>query len=378
MPVVVDLCDSSDDEEEPRTKRQCYNTAALAQLTDMGYPEARARLALAANNDELDGALNTLLGPPASHDAGHNSHDASEALARRLHAEEAAAASGVPDDAALARRLHEEETAAAAVSRQGDDAALARKLQAEEEAAWPAARPAAGSSSDGSGLHRCWYGTACRHRADPDHARRYRHDQPPLDQREMHMHKRRAAEACALAARDAELASGVVPPLVRMRGEVLMMNALRSSRPAEGAAATPLGVPLPREITNADLHWHAPFLTRALLASYGVDYAYVRRMVMRGSPAARTDGGVIIVDNYEHDTQLPGFDARSHAPAVVVMPPFFDAGPPRLSNCHEVHCAPCHACDGGCRPGEPRAACARGEGHDAPQAAAARVRRRHT
>jgi len=86
----------------------------------------------------------------------------------------------------------------------------------------------------------------------------------------------------------------------------------------------PCSVPLPAEVTNEQLHWHQPFLLNALLTSYGVQYDMVRKMVRR-SPAGHRAGGVIICDNYEHDTEDAGFDVRSHAPYVVVMPPFFDS-----------------------------------------------------
>jgi hypothetical protein len=37
-------------------------------------------------------------------------------------------------------------------------------------------------------------------------------------------------------------------------------------------------------------------------------------------------GGVIICDNYDHDSQAHGYDACTYAPWVVVLPQFFESG----------------------------------------------------
>lgn len=123
-----------------------------------------------------------------------------------------------------------------------------------------------------------------------------------------------------VAAVDRHLDQGIVPARLRLRGDApLLLNRL-GHRQERGHCAA--GVVLPVEVSNEDLYWHQPFLLSALLASYGVQYDLVERMIRR-SPAAARRGGVVVCDNYDHDTQDPGFvEGETY---TVVMPPFFDS-----------------------------------------------------
>ena len=142
--------------------------------------------------------------------------------------------------------------------------------------------------------------------------------QPPLHHRGPPRQDREARERVAVV--DRQLDMGIVLARLRLRGDApLMLNRLPGHRQERGHGAA--GVVLPVEVSNEDLYWHQPFLRSALLASYGVQYDLVERMIRR-SPAAARRGGVIVCDNYDHDTQDPGFvEGQTH---TVVMPPFFD------------------------------------------------------
>ena len=299
---VIDVIELSSDEDEPENKRQrCANT-----------DEAFAR-ALQATDERV-------ARPEVSK---HTTDD--EAFARALQAEEApvlAVSKHTTDDEAFARALQAEEEAMRAAPSRDTDEDFARALQAEDNTQADAqfARTLAGT--DGRPV--CPYGGQC-YRQSPDHKREFRHDLPQLDREVLQQLQRREQLDAVLDELDEQIDSGFVPTLQVMRGDSpLMMNKLASSQPADGPAATPHGVPLPVEVTNRQLHWHSPYLVSALLASFGVDYELVRRMVRR-SPAEMRPGGVIIIDNYNHDTGAAGFDTRTHSPAVVVMPPFFNA-----------------------------------------------------
>ena len=117
------------------------------------------------------------------------------------------------------------------------------------------------------------------------------------------------------------LDQGIVPARLRLHGGgPLLLNRLAGHCDA-ARAQDAVGSLLPTEVSNEDLYWHQPFLQAALLASYGVQYDLVERMILR-SPAAMRPGGVLVCDNYNHDTQDAGFAVRhTH---TVVLPPFFD------------------------------------------------------
>lgn len=83
--------------------------------------------------------------------------------------------------------------------------------------------------------------------------------------------------------------------------------------------------PAKSQVDTEELNWHPPFLQHALLTSYGVDYNLVERII-HCSPAGQKKGGVIICDNYDHDSHAHGYDARTYSPWVVVLPQFFDTG----------------------------------------------------
>jgi len=117
---------------------------------------------------------------------------------------------------------------------------------------------------------------------------------------------------------DKRLAAGPTPRAVMRGDEPLVLNKL-----ANVGAGSRQGA-LPQEVTTEELHWHSPFLQHAFLTSYGVDYNLVRRLVHR-SPAGQRNGGVVICDNYDHDSEADGYDARTYAPWVVVLPPFFSS-----------------------------------------------------
>ena len=68
--------------------------------------------------------------------------------------------------------------------------------------------------------------------------------------------------------------------------------------------------------------WWPPHVQRCLLASFGVDYKFLARL-LAGSPATSEPGGVVVVDN--HQGHEEGSDSASYAPWEVATPPFFDA-----------------------------------------------------
>ncbi len=116
------------------------------------------------------------------------------------------------------------------------------------------------------------------------------------------------------------LALGPAPRAV-MRGDApLMLNKLARVEAASQQGA----VALPQEVTTEELNWHGPFLQNAFLTSFGVDYNLVRQLAHR-SPAGQKNGGVIICDNFDHDSEADGYDANTYAPWVVVLPPFFSS-----------------------------------------------------
>eukprot|EP00965_Chrysotila_dentata_P144378 4769186-Pleurochrysis_carterae.AAC.8 len=106
------------------------------------------------------------------------------------------------------------------------------------------------------------------------------------------------------------------PPRQHFKGNQLLLNKLNTCKPSSEEVESEL--PL---VSLEDLLWHRPFLRRALLTSYGVDYHYVGAM-LRGSPAD-ANGEVIIVDHDPaHSRRRAGFDATTHAQRLVVMPEF--------------------------------------------------------
>eukprot|EP00966_Prymnesium_polylepis_P186710 4328159-Prymnesium_polylepis.1 len=78
------------------------------------------------------------------------------------------------------------------------------------------------------------------------------------------------------------------------------------------AAASGLrSVAAPQEIEIDDVLWWPPFVRHAFLASFGVDYKFLARL-LAGAPATAKAGGVVVVDNHpDHST---GSDTTSHTP----------------------------------------------------------------
>jgi hypothetical protein len=213
----------------------------------------------------------------------------------RLH-EQAASRGELCSDEVYARELQ-------AAMADEDAARHAQQLQMEEYAQ-PWKRP---KTHDDAAL--------ARQLQDAENAGAAR---PPLHNRGPPRQDRAARER--VAAVDRQLDLGIVLPRLHLRGDApLLLNRLPGYRQERKNGA--VGVVLPVEVCNEDLYWHQPFLRSALLASYGVQYDLVERMIRR-SPAAARRGGVIVCDNYDHDTQDSGFvEGETH---TVVMPPFFD------------------------------------------------------
>ena len=297
--------DTEEDEPKPKVSPAapappCAEVVVQRLVDETRCSRKRAREALARAGGDPKKALTIISLEQRQHQQ--------QQLQPPLHRPVTAAAG----DEALAQALQQEEFEV----EMGDDEALARRLQ--QRYSGTSSSPAA--MGGGASSRPCRYGMQCRHMT--------------TGCRFLHLSQ---AETCRLVNEAAKQKfSTIAPPPRRIfdcSAQPLHLNQLGPSRgggaSASHAAALPGRTvpppPMPSELSKADLMWHPPFLQHALFATYGVDYAFVQRLIA-GSPATERPGGVTIVSGNDHTHEASGCDTTTYAPWTVVMPKFYEEG----------------------------------------------------
>ena len=116
---------------------------------------------------------------------------------------------------------------------------------------------------------------------------------------------------------DVDKASYKIPPRKVFDGTKYFMNTL------DEAITGPLAKSDRETLSPVDILWHTPFIQKALMTSYGVDYeflAYLFRDSRLVEPNLMT-----VVDNYDHSKNAPQVrQGTKEKPFRVVWPPFYD------------------------------------------------------
>ena len=117
---------------------------------------------------------------------------------------------------------------------------------------------------------------------------------------------------------DVDKASHRIPPRKVFDGTKYFMNTL------DEAITGPLAKSDRETLSPVDILWHTPFIEKALMTSYGVDYEFLAYL-FRDSRLVQEPNLMTVVDNYDHSKNAPQVrQGTKEKPFRVVWPPFYD------------------------------------------------------
>ena len=117
---------------------------------------------------------------------------------------------------------------------------------------------------------------------------------------------------------DVDKASHRIPPRKVFDGTKYFMNTL------DEAITGPIAKSDRETLSPVDILWHTPFIEKALMTSYGVDYEFLAYL-FRDSRLVQEPNLMTVVDNYDHSKNAPQVrQGTKEKPFRVVWPPFYD------------------------------------------------------